>query len=224
MTLLLIAALAACSSNTDNNSRTEPENTFVGIDVSHHQGKIDWKTVSESYPNIEFVYIKGTEGATYVDPKCLSNAKEAKKNGFKIGIYHFFRMTSSPEAQFSNYKKIMSKNSPDLIPMVDVETGDGHPTEEVKRNLRRFLSLIEKEYGTKPMIYGTMRSYNTLCAPDFNDHILYIARYGEDRPIITGPDHYNIWQYTDKARLNGIEKTVDLCRYHPSFLPETLSL
>lgn len=198
--------------------KTEPEMApeFNGIDVSHHQGRIDWKTVAESYPNIEFVYVKGTEGATYTDPRCVYNVREAKKNGLKVGIYHFFRMTSAPEAQFSNYKRMADILGPDLIPMIDVETGDGHSVEDVKRNLKRLLNLFKKEYGVEPMIYGTMRSYNSLCAPDFNDHILYIARYGGDRPVIKGPSHYDIWQYTDKATLKGVEKRVDLCRFHPS--------
>ena len=159
-----------------------------------------------------------------MDPKCISHAKEAKKQGFRIGGYHYFRMTSSPEAQFANYKKIMDKIGPDLIPMIDVETGDNKPVSEVKKNLSEFIALIEKEYGVSPMIYGTMRSYNELCAPDFNDYILYIARYGDERPIVKGPSHYSIWQYTDKAKLKGIDKPVDLCRFHKDFDAGCLSL
>lgn len=209
---LALTLLLSVSCATKNEPAMTPE--FNGIDVSHHQGRIDWRTVAESYANIEFVYIKGTEGATYIDPRCLHNAREAKKNGLQIGIYHYFRMTSTPEAQFENYKHVMELAKPDLIPMVDVETADGHSAEEAKRNLRKFLALVKKEYGVEPMIYGTMRSYNSLCAPDFNDHILYIARYGKERPVIKGPYHYDIWQYTDKASLKGIEKPVDLCRFH----------
>lgn len=45
-----------------------------GIDVSHHNGKIAWQKV----PNVEFVYVKATEGATYVDPMFRLNIKGAK--------------------------------------------------------------------------------------------------------------------------------------------------
>ena len=199
------------------NQPTNTTDSFNGIDISRYQGEINWAKVARTYSNIEFVYIKCTEGATYVDSKCIENAKGAKKSGMKVGGYHFFRMTSSPEDQFANYKRIMDKIGPDLIPMIDVEQNDGHTVKEVKRNLSRLISLIEKEYGVSPMIYGTMRSYNTLCAPDFNSHILYIARYGYEKPIVKGPSHYSIWQYTDQAVLDGIEKRVDLCRFHPSF-------
>ena len=37
--------------------------TVTGIDVSHHQGHIDWKKVAAA--DIDFVYVKATEGATY---------------------------------------------------------------------------------------------------------------------------------------------------------------
>ena len=47
-----------------------------GIDISHHNGSINWKQV----PIVEFVYIKATEGATYVDPMFQHNLKRAKAN------------------------------------------------------------------------------------------------------------------------------------------------
>lgn len=43
--------------------QVKKQNSF-GIDVSHHNGKINWGQV----PDVEFVYVKATEGATYVDP------------------------------------------------------------------------------------------------------------------------------------------------------------
>ena len=45
-----------------------------GIDVSHHNGKIKWEEVSD----VEFVYVKATEGATYVDPMYQQNIKGAR--------------------------------------------------------------------------------------------------------------------------------------------------
>lgn len=191
----------------------------IGIDVSHHQGKIDWSEVQKHNPDLLFVYIKSTEGKTLVDPMFLVNAKGASAQGFKIGAFHYFRITSSPTEQFRNFKEQMDRVQLDLIPMVDVEEADGMSKKEVQKNLRVLLDLLEKEYGKKPMIYGTNRSYNSLCAPEFNDYPLYIGRYGKNKPVVTGPSHYTIWQYTDKGRIQGITKQVDLCRFH-----ETLSV
>lgn len=185
----------------------------MGIDVSHHQGKIDWNKLSDNN-KIGFVYIKATEGSSYKDPMFLTNASKAKESGLLVGAYHFFRMTSSPEEQFRNFKKQIDKIGIDLIPMVDVETADKHSRKDVQKNLQTLLDLLEKEYGKKPMIYGTNRSYNELCAPEFNSYPLYIGRYGDNCPVITGKGHYTIWQYTEKGNVDGCDKPIDLCKFH----------
>lgn len=191
-----------------------------GIDVSRHQcknGKIDWVKVSKALPKDAFVYVKCTEGSTYRDPKYKENANGAKKQGLSVGGYHYFRMTSGAHEQFRNFKKALDMIDADLIPMVDVETNDGRPVKQLQDSLQVFLNLLEKEYGKKPMIYGTNRSYNTYCAPKFNGYHLYLGRYGSQPPVIKGKGHYSIWQYSDKAKINGIRTAVDVCRFHPEF-------
>ena len=207
-TILFIFLLIACSVSYAQGN--------MGIDVSHHQGTVDWKMVAKDR-RIGFVYIKATEGATYTDKKLFENANAAHKEGLSVGVYHFFRMTSSPEKQFKHFKKQTKNLHIDLIPMVDVETTDGYPKKEVQRKLKVFLDLLEKEYGKKPMIYGTMRSYNSICAPVFNKYHLYIGRYGKSEPVITGTGTYTIWQYTETAKIKGCDKTIDLCRFHPKY-------
>lgn len=74
-----------------------------GIDVSRHQGVIDWKETSRSLPQKAFVYIKCTEGATLTDRNYRINATHAKSNKLYVGGYHYFRMTSSAHDQFINF-------------------------------------------------------------------------------------------------------------------------
>lgn len=185
----------------------------LGMDVSHHNGKITWKKVVGE--GVDFVYIKATEGATYTDT-CFSKFwKGAKDAGLKVGAYHYFRMTSSVSDQFSNFRKALSGLESDLRPMVDVETADGKPVAAVRDSLRRFLSLIEKEYNVTPMIYATNRSFNEICGNEFERYPKYIGRYGSDVPVIKGRSHYTVWQYSEKGRISGVEKEVDLCKFHP---------
>lgn len=186
-----------------------------GIDVARYQKNINWEKVSKNIGKDAFVYVKCTEGASHSDPKYKTNAKGAKKAGLHVGGYHFFRMTSSSQDQFNSFKKALDNIDPDLIPMVDVETGDGYSTNQIQDSLQVFLDLLEKEYGKKPMIYGTQRSYNTFCAPRFNSYPLYIGRYGKNVPVVKGPSHYTIWQYSEKGKVHGIKTTVDLCKFHP---------
>lgn len=189
---------------------------FDGIDVSHHQGKIIWEKVKQAQPGLEFVYVKCSEGKTYVDPNFIKNAKGALEQGYRVGAYHFFRMTSSAHEQYRNFKKQMDRVHLDLIPMVDIERDDGKPHKELQDSLRVLLNLLEKAYGKKPMIYGTQRSYNTYCAPEFNDYPLYIGKYSSSKPIVIGPSHYTIWQFSETGSIKGFAGGVDLCRFHPN--------
>lgn len=190
---------------------------IVGIDVSHHNGTIDWKTVKKSRTDLAFVYVKCTEGKDYIDPQFKSNVKGAASQGYKVGAYHYFRMTSSAHDQFKSFKSQMDAVPVSLIPMVDVERNDGKPRKELQDSLQVLLDLLEDAYGKKPMIYGTNRSYNEFCAPEFNHYPLYIGRYGKNRPVVTGPSHYAIWQYTESGKILGIPKDVDICRVHPDY-------
>ena len=113
---------------------------YNGMDVSHHNGDITWEVVKRD-KRIEFVYIKASEGKTYVDPTYRTNLRNARKQGLKVGSYHFFRMTSGAHEQFRHFKTVVKKEEQDLIPMVDVETNDRHPIKETRDSLRVFLRL-----------------------------------------------------------------------------------
>ena len=190
-----------------------------GIDVSRHQKTIDWKKVAAD--NVQFVYIKATEGATYQDPMFRKNIEGAQKAGILVGVYHYFRMTSSPEKQFENFKKAMKDYKMDLVPMIDVEPSDkemaGKSVKDLQKNLDKFIALIKAEYGVPPMIYGTQRSYNTYCAPKYNKYHLYIGRYGKNSPEIKGEGTYTIWQYTENGKINGITEDVDICKFNTKY-------
>ena len=185
------------------------QNSF-GIDVSHHNGKINWEQV----PDVEFVYVKATEGATYLDPMYHQNIKEARAKKLRVGAYHYFRTTSSVQKQFENYKKHVKKSDIDLIPMVDVEECKKWSTVQFQDSLMRFIQLVKSHYGKAPMIYSVNTFYNKYCAPKFNNYYLMIGRYGNDEPVIKGKGTYTIWQKSQIGRIAGISKNVDIDIFH----------
>ncbi len=190
---------------------------YHGIDVSNHQGKIDWSTVAKDKA-IKFAYIKATEGATHIDRRYSTNISEARRNNILVGSYHYFRMTSSAHAQFDLIRKTIIKDKQDLVPMIDVETTDKKSVKETQDSLRVLLHLVEKHYGVRPMIYGTNRSFNEICGRNFKQYNAYIGRYGKNAPILKGDAkyHYYIWQYSESGKVAGINKGVDLWRFHPN--------
>ena len=59
-----------------------------GIDISHHQGNVDFAKVATNVPKVDFIYIKATEGVGTIDSKFYVNAENAAKQSIPIGYYH----------------------------------------------------------------------------------------------------------------------------------------
>lgn len=98
--------------------------SIYGIDLSHHQGNIDWSAVSRlkegEYP-LGFVFIKATEGGNHKDDKYNHNIEEARSQGFVCGSYHYYNPGTSPSRQAEFFIKNVTVQKGDLPPVVDVE-------------------------------------------------------------------------------------------------------
>ena len=79
-----------------------------GVDVSHYQGEIDWSVLSEN--DIEFAYIKATEGSTYVDDCFEYNFNSALDTDLFVGAYHFFSLESDGTLQAGHFIRNVPKN------------------------------------------------------------------------------------------------------------------
>ena len=189
---------------------------YDGIDVSKHNGKINWKVVSGDR-RIKFVYIKASEGGTLGDHRYDYNIKEARKAGLKVGSYHFFTYRRTAEEQFENFRKRVDKDHQDLIPMIDVEEkgNRGCDREKLQGILKELMELMKKEYGKYPLLYSGHKFYNSFLAPEFNNHFLFLARYGGSKPQVKGGAKWNIWQYSETGHVNGIKGKVDLDCFAP---------
>lgn len=132
--------------------------TYNGIDISHHND-VCWKCIAEN-PNIEFCYIKATEGKGMKDPKCKEYNKAAKQIGLSVGLYHYFRTNVSAEDQFKNFKSVYNSIDSDLIPVIDVEDkgNDYSNSSLVNKRLSKLIELFYQEYKVYPIIY--MGSFN----------------------------------------------------------------
>ncbi len=210
----LLAALlfiTSCSSYQSMDVHTT-EAHFDGIDISRHQGKIDWKRVVKE-DRVKFVYIKATEGGTYQDPLYEHNLKQARKRGLKVGSYHFLRTTSSIWLQYLNIMCHVNPKKQDLVPMIDVEECKNWSAQQLQDSLSLMVRLLENAYGQKPLIYTGQNFYNKRLGTRFVNCPLWIARYGDIPPEIGAP--YSIWQFTQRGRLKGVKGHIDLNRFAP---------
>lgn len=186
-----------------------------GVDVSSFQGEIDFNLLSKN--NINFAYIKATEGSTYKDTKFSENFKNSKKTELCAGAYHFMSFDSSGAAQSANFISAVGKDCGKLPPAVDVELYGKYkksPPErkETAKILKELLSNLESYYSRKPVIYCTENSYNLYIKDEFDGYPLWI-RNVFTRPILKKNKQWTFWQYSDRGVLSGYkgkEKYIDL--------------
>ncbi len=125
-----------------------------GIDISHHQGKIDWKAVATS--GISFAFIKASEGSDFQDERFLKNLREATQAGIPCGAYHFFTLKASGLSQAQNFIRTVPKNLLRLPPVVDLETWGDTSSSSIQNfqlELNTFMEELRKAYGTEPILY-----------------------------------------------------------------------
>lgn len=183
-----------------------------GIDISHYQGDVFWETVSEN-SKTAYVYIKATEGGDRIDAKYEQNMLTAHRYGLKVGSYHFYRAKTPQELQLANFVLQCKPSEQDLIPMIDVETTSGLPTEEFCDSLFKFLDLIEETYHQRPLIYTGTNFYNKHLAEKLDRYLIMIAQYSTREPKLIDERDITLWQYTAKGYINGIKGYVDKSRF-----------
>lgn len=217
--LLGLAALAAVLLILNGvylpNAAKASEYEVVGVDVSHYQGDIDWEILSGE--DIDFAFIKATEGSSYVDPLYEYNARKAAKTGLEIGAYHFFSFDSPGETQAENFISTVGDGDGMLPPTVDLEPYGrykrGLPAKvSVKPELDALLDALEEHYGKKPIIYTTERAYKKYLANGYEEYDIWIRSVFRS-PKLSDSREWTFWQYSDKGRLHGYsgeERFIDL--------------
>ncbi len=191
--------------------------SMVGIDVSEHNGTIDFKKVKES--GIEFVFIRigwrgYTEGGIYKDDMFETYYKDAKENNLKIGIYFFSQATSTDEAKQEAQFVLdtlgdKTINLPIAYDYETVEDENGRAnnltSEEVSNNTKAFFSLLENKYQV--MLYANTPLLKLYSRELLDKYPLWYAQFHHTPETDT---NFNIWQYSETGEVDGIEKPTDL--------------
>lgn len=184
-----------------------------GIDVSRHQRNIDWEAVSKMNHRdvaIKFAFIKASEGRTVVDEYFDENWGEAKDNGIMRGAYHFYRphLTADEQAALF-FRQVPKLVKGDLPPVLDIEMRGSCPPARLKKNLKRWLVLVENKYGMTPILYTNYGFYKAyLTGKEFKKYPLWVAHY-RTPDINYKVSTWHFWQHSDHGRVNGIRGTVD---------------
>lgn len=214
------------SSSAEKGSIVPKGSYCYGIDVSHYQQNIQWdslmvltdganrtirsKLTAKDIKPVSFVFIKATEGSSMKDRDFKKNWDEAEKRKIRKGAYHFFRSSKNGEVQARHFIKTVGKISPnDLPPVLDIETihrGCSHKT--LNKRALDWLETVSNHYGRKPLVYSSAAFIeDILCEEIKMNYPIWVAHYETEKPRY---DNWNIWQFTDKAIVYGIDGYTDL--------------
>ncbi len=193
---------------------THIEKSF-GIDISEYQDKVDWDKIKElegGYP-IEFVFVRATVGCDRKDYKFKKYWKKAKEKKFICGAYHYYRPNENSVAQANNFIDHVTLVEGDFPPVLDIEKLPKEQSiERLKVGLKRWLAIVEKHYGVKPIIYSSESYYNDFLRDDFEEYPFWIANYSAFYEDID--NEWSIWQISENAKVEGIKGSVDVNIYN----------
>ncbi|MEI2739177.1 MAG: glycoside hydrolase family 25 protein [Chitinophagaceae bacterium] len=182
-----------------------------GIDVSKYQSMIAWEEVKAmKVKNIQlgFAFIKATEGIGNTDPHFKRNWKKSKDNGIIRGAYHFFSGSKDGRMQAENFIDKVELKPGDMPPVLDVEQLNGASAEQLRKEIKKWLEIVENHYGVKPIIYTNVDFYNRNLGSEFDTYPLWAAHYYQpEQPRINRG--WVFWQHSDEGRVNGIVSKVD---------------
>lgn len=192
--------------------------TVVGIDVSSHQGQIDWQTVAASGVKFAFVRLgyRGYESGTlHEDEFAKENLAGAKAAGLKVGAYFFSQAISTEEATTEAVYalEILNGFSLDLPLVFDWEyISESARTGKVDRDtltgLTKAFCRVVEEAQCRPMIYfNTNQGRFRLKLEELGDYPWWLAKYSMEAEFLCRVD---LWQYTDQGSVPGIQGEVDI--------------
>ncbi len=187
----------------------------LGIDVSEFQEKIKWnlvKTVEEEYP-IQYVFIRATAGYDRLDRQFKRNWIAAKEQKLIRGAYHYYRPNENSIQQADFFIKNVHLEKGDLPPVLDIEKlPKTQSIDSLKVGLHRWLNRVEAHYKVRPIIYSGESYYDDFLKEEFSEYLFWIANYNFYREKID--PNWLFWQFTEKAAVNGIVRTVDVNIYN----------
>ena len=207
----------------------------LGIDVSYHNGKIDWNQVAQSqvrFAMIRIGYRRNADGVIIEDVRAAENLKGALEAGLEVGVYFFSTAITEEEVQ-EEVQWVLNyiKDYPITYPVAyDCEGYE-------KDTSRMYLAGLTKEQrtgyaevflnsvsaaGYMPMMYGSkyhlINSWNIERLEPISQ--VWVAQWPSTVPVYpqvgttTYSRVYKMWQYTDRGTVPGISGNVDMNIYY----------
>jgi GH25 family lysozyme M1 (1,4-beta-N-acetylmuramidase) len=190
--------------------------TTFGIDVSRHNGTIDWNAVKAS--GVDFVIIRcgyrgSSTGALIEDQNFKTNIKGATAAGLKVGVYVFSQAIDEVEAvKEASLAVSLVKGYNLTYPIfIDTESSGGRADaidKETRTAVVNAFCQTVQAAGYKPGIYASKTWFeDKLNMGSIGNYKIWLAQYAATP---TYKSKYDMWQYSSKGKISGINGNVDL--------------
>ncbi len=186
-----------------------------GTDVSKYQTSVDWNQAKAA--GISFAFIKATEGGDRLDDYFKQHWRDAKAAGVPRGAYHFYYFCRPAAEQARWFIANVPKDPAALPPVLDMEWNPHSPTcrlrpphETVRREMSIFLSIVEKHYGKKPIIYTSIDFFDDNKLSTFHGYPYWLRSVAGHPSMRYGSHPFTFWQYTGTGIVPGIRGNADI--------------
>ena len=193
------------------------ETCLAGIDVSSHQGVIDWQKVKNC--GVDFAILRCGYGKdrTSQDDKYFSrNVKECEKLGIPYGVYIYSYALTVEDAlsEADHTIRLLKGHTPTFGVWFDMEDADdfkkknGMPSNKTLVNICITFcdKLIEKGYKTG--IYASLDWFNNkISSSKLDKYPKWLAQWNDNASY---SKEYALWQYSSSGKINGISGNVDM--------------
>ena len=184
----------------------------LGVDVTHHQGEIDWASTAAS--SVKFVYVRAGDGLA-PDTRFTSNWAGAAGAGVLRGAYQSLRPSQDPVAQAEAFLAALESNpllDDDLPPAVMIAS-DGSSSAKIKSSLATWISVVEAATKRRVLI-KTNAFVGSPLGDAFEQHPLWVMNYTQSPSLPAGWDDWSFWQYTDSGSFDGLELPANGSRFN----------
>ena len=188
---------------------------ILGIDVSHHQGVIDWDAVKGS--GVKFAIVRVSYSTRRDDTQFERNIAECERLGIPHGVYIYSLATSIDEAISEAEKVISALNGRKLeMPVfydLESERTRNCSSDVIQAIATSFCKKIE-ESGYKTGIYANKNWFTNILKGEYFDKCLkWVAQYNDK--LTYSAENIMMWQYSSDGAVNGIKGRVDMnkCYY-----------
>ena len=176
----------------------------TGIDISNHTGNINFEEVKKK--NIDFVYMKATEGFDFIDNRFETNYSNVRKHNIPVGFYHFFRFDVGGKNQAYNFLRVIEGKYFELPLVLDIEEWSNNKKankDSIVKEIDLFIDEINRVKKGEVIIYTNKSSFEKYIRGNFKNNV-WLCSF---KPIST---EWTLWQHSHKTRIPGAQGWVDM--------------